>query len=125
MNYHFIPETNDAEDVWAEDIAESSNFQELSNWFTSWTELHSEISADVESYRFVGTADDQWLKRCGGKLAALRKGIRAVENRMLSINMTPPYPPKDPRINHIRRLEDKCLRYKKVLKENGINVDDI
>ena len=125
MNYHFIPNHTDyVEDVYLDDIEECSDCEQLTEWYLSWSELTDNIKADVDSYKFVGTAEADWLARCGGKLSAMSKGMKAIEKRMLSLGMTPPYPPTDPRVKAIRRLEAKCTVYKKALKGAGISLED-
>jgi hypothetical protein len=125
MNYHFVQEhTDDVEDVYLDDIEECSDSEQLTDWYQSWALLTESIKTDVESYKFVGTAEAEWLARCGGKLSAMCKGMKAVEARMLTLGMEPPYLPTDPRNRTIRQLEAKCIAYKKALKGAGIVLEN-
>lgn len=114
-----------SEQVDRSDIDACNCERQLSEWYRSMHETEQKIRAFVDSYRFVGRAEDEWLDRAGGKLAFLRIGKRWVEERMLGLGFEPPYPQQDGRNQTIRGLEKRNKKLKQILREHGIEAVDV
>lgn len=98
---------------------------QLAAWYINTEELICRIRDDVEAFRFVGTADPDWLRRSGGKLSRLRTALRWVERHMVMLGMYVPYPPTDPRKRQLRELEEVVRKLRNALKQQGVAVLDV
>lgn len=114
-----------SEQIDRSDIDACTCERQLSEWYNSMYETEQKIRSFVDSYRFVGRAEDAWLDRAGGKLAFLRIGKRWVEERMLLLGFEPPYPPQDGRNQMIRGLEKKVKKLKQMLRDHGVEALDV
>lgn len=85
---------------------------QLAAWFTAVNDKIDHIGAFCAGYREADYVDEDWRRRAGGKLGYLRLTLRWIERRMLSLDMSPPWPPTDPRVREVRNLE----RQNKTLK---------
>lgn len=94
----------------------------LSALYRDASEQHADISDDLDSYFRAGTAEQDWCRRAGGRLAQLARIKRWTEHRMLRLELMPPYNPTDPRVKTIRVLERKLKTLKAAMREAGVPI---
>lgn len=109
-------------DLDVEDVDAETDTAVLCDWYSRAEELIDEIRDDIEFKRSIDRASDDWLWRCGRKIAYLRKAIRRIEQRILKLGGMPPYRLNDGRANHIRNLEKKLAQAKEAMLSNGVSL---
>lgn len=125
FDYQHTMGTEDAEPITDQQIERCSDEAALARWYTGMHELHEQLRAKVEAQRFCENFDKAWLDRVSGKIGWLRVGMRKVEARMIGLGFAVPYPPIDPRVREIRNLAKSVQRLKALLREHGINPDEV
>lgn len=103
-------------------IAETSDVALLTEWFSEAQDQAADLRDEVDSFKAVGTAEWDWLRRVGGRLSHLTKVKRWSADRLLTLGITPPWPPSDPRLQHIRRLEARGKTLVAALRSAGVVV---
>lgn len=125
MAIHIEFDETESFEIEIDDIEKEDCLITLCSWYGQALETIEEIKDNVTFQKESGTARDGWIHRCGMKIAYLKKGARALEQRILSLGGQPPYPLNDGRAKHIRNLENKLNRAKALLAANGIELDQL
>lgn len=107
-------------DLDIDEVEAETDIGKLGQWYSRAEDLIEEIKDKVEYNRFIDKASDDWLWRCGRKIAFLRKGIRRIEQRILRLGGMPPYRLDDGRAQMIRQLEKKVAQAKEALLSNDM-----
>ncbi|MEO5586084.1 MAG: hypothetical protein ABIQ81_00155 [Novosphingobium sp.] len=103
-------------------IAASADTGMILEWFRVAQRRIANIRDDVESYKFVGTADPDWLRRTGGYLSHLTKVKRWTGDRLIELGLTPPWPPSDPRVRENRLLEARVRKLTAALRAANVAI---
>jgi hypothetical protein len=106
--------------VTRDEIAACADEATLAAWYLAYLDCSDELRAFIDGLSYAGVADEDWLRRAGGKLAYWNLTRHWIENRMLVLGFTPPWPPKDPRARTIRAMEGTIARLRKALDKAGI-----
>jgi len=104
------------------EIEACSDAATLARWYRDCVETIKEIKAKIYGYRAAECAELGWLKRTGGKIAALKMAARWVEFRMRVLGLPVPYLPSDPRKEELRRQGEVIQRLHTVLRAAGLDI---
>ena len=118
--FHIEFDDQAALDLDIEDIETEADIRVLCEWYIRAETLIDEIKDMVDYNRFIEHATDEWLWRCGRKIAYLRRGVRRIEQRILRLGGMPPYRLDDGRATFIRGLEKKLAQAKEALLSNNM-----
>lgn len=82
---------DDLDDIKLEDVAESQSEADLHRWYRAYLEKIDHTKGRLEAANLAGTANTEWVSKCGGFIAIARRIVRAIPIRCEELGFERPF----------------------------------